>query len=61
MHIFCLRWKTFTNINYSDLYEVEQLFNIDDDIKPVYKLKTSTADDKIDELIDLDISAIVYD
>ena len=61
MHIFCLRWSTMTNVDYSDMYEVTQIFNIDDDIKAVYKLKTTTADDKIEELINTDISAAVYD
>ena len=50
-----------TNVDYSDMYEVTQIFNIDDDIKAVYKLKTTTADDKIEELINTDISAAVYD
>ena len=61
MHIFCLKWKTLLNENYTDLYEVPQLFNLDDDINAVYKLKTSTADDKIDELIEVDINSVVYD
>jgi hypothetical protein len=61
MHIFCLKWRTLINENYTDIYEVAQLFNIDDDINAVYKLKTSTADDKIDELLDVDVNARVYD